>query len=498
MKKEVVVAAVVTTAAAVVGAALLARHWKRRSERRLRHAQRILRKFATDCATPVAKLWHIANELTSEMQRALAVDITDGDSRPPLPMFVSYLAPLPSGEEKGTYYGIYLRGTNFVMLRAKLDGKNEPVSELQRQEVQIPSSVMADTNSSKELIDFISLELAKFVSIHAKEGEARSREHKLGFTVSFPADQAAAFTSTINFESKDLSVDATVGRELRDQINKSLEKNSLNMQVFALVDDTIGNLAGGRYYSKESVAAVTLGMATDVSYIESPQQASKLLAQQQNSSETVVNMQWGNYTSSHLPLTEFDVSLDVESTNPGHRIFEKLISGMYLGEVVRRVLLKMARETALFGDCVPPKLAIPYLLKSPDMAAMHQDTSEDYEVVTEKLKEVFEINDSSPMAREIVAEVCDIVVERGARLVGAGIVGIVKKQGRLANKRSVITMEGGLYEHYRIFRNYLHSSVWEMLGSELSDNVIIEHSHGGSGAGSIFLAAAQTQYTAQH
>ncbi|XP_075492782.1 putative hexokinase-like 2 protein isoform X2 [Primulina tabacum] len=498
MKKEVVVAAAVTTAAAVVGAALLARHWKHRSERRLRHAQRILRKFATDCATPVAKLWHIANELASEMQRALAVDITDGDSRPPLPLFVSYQAPLPSGDEKGTYYGIYLRGTNFVMLRAKLDGKNEPVSELQRQEVQIPSSVMADANSSKELLDFISLELAKFVSIHAKEGEARSREHKLGFTVSFPADQAAAFTSTINFESKDLSVDATVGRELRDQINKSLEKNGLNMQVFALVDDTIGNLAGGRYYSKESVAAVTLGMATDVSYIESPQQASKLLAQQPNSSETVVNMQWGNYTSSHLPLTEFDVSLDVESTNPGHRIFEKLISGMYLGEIVRRVLLKMARETALFGDCVPPKLAIPYLLKSPDMAAMHQDTSEDYEVVTEKLKEVFEINDSSPMAREIVAEVCDIVVERGARLVGAGIVGIVKKQGRLANKRSVITMEGGLYEHYRIFGNYLHSSVWEMLGSELSDNVIIEHSHGGSGAGSIFLAAAQTQYTAQH
>ncbi|KZV57800.1 Hexokinase-like 3 [Dorcoceras hygrometricum] len=235
-------------------------------------------------------------------------------------------------EEKGTYYGINLRGTDFLMLRAKLNGKNEPVSDLQRQEVQIRSSLMADANSSK------------------------------------------------------------VGRELRDQINKSLEDNNLNMQVFALVGDTIGNLAGGRYYSKESVAAVTLGMATDVSYIESPQQASKLLAQSPpDSSETVVNMQWGNYKSSHLPLTEFDASLDAESTNPGHRIFEKLISGMYLGEIVRRVLLKMARESALFGDSVPPKLAIPYLLKSPDMAAMHQDTSEDYEVVNEKLKEVFEV-----------------------------------------------------------------------------------------------------------
>ena len=97
------------------------------------------------------------------------------------------------------------------------------------------------------------------------------------------------------------------------------------------------------------------------------------------------------------------------------------------------------------------------------------------------------------MEREIVAEICDTVAERGARLVGAGIVGIVKKLGRIANKKSIITIQGGLYEHYRIFRNYLHSSVWEMLGSDLSDNVIIEHPHGGSGAGAIFLAASQTQ-----
>lgn len=95
------------------------------------------------------------------------------------------------------------------------------------------------------------------------------------------------------------------------------------------------------------------------------------------------------------------------------------------------------------------------------------------------------------MARELVAEVCDVVAERGARLVGAGIVGIVKKLGRLSNRISIITVEGGVYEHYRVFRNYLHSSVWEMLGNERSDNVIIEHSHGGSGASSIFIAASQ-------
>lgn len=95
------------------------------------------------------------------------------------------------------------------------------------------------------------------------------------------------------------------------------------------------------------------------------------------------------------------------------------------------------------------------------------------------------------MARKVVAEVCDIVAERGARLAGAGIVGIIKKLGRVENK-SIVNVEGGLYEHYQVFRNYLHSSLWEMLGNDQSDSVILEHSHGGSGAGALFLASCQT------
>ncbi|KAF7802351.1 putative hexokinase-like 2 protein [Senna tora] len=38
------------------------------------------------------------------------------------------------------------------------------------------------------------------------------------------------------------------------------------------------------------------------------------------------------------------------------------------------------------------------------------------------------------MAREVVAEVCDIVVERGDGLAAAGIVGIMKKLGRIENR----------------------------------------------------------------
>ena len=40
------------------------------------------------------------------------------------------------------------------------------------------------------------------------------------------------------------------------------------------------------------------------------------------------------------------------------QIFEKMISGLYLGDIVRKVLLKLAVEANLFGPEVPPKLRV--------------------------------------------------------------------------------------------------------------------------------------------
>ena len=31
-------------------------------------------------------------------------------------------------------------------------------------------------------------------------------------------------------------------------------------------------------------------------------------------------MEWGNFRSSHLPLTEYDQALDAESLNPGEQV----------------------------------------------------------------------------------------------------------------------------------------------------------------------------------
>ncbi|KAI9160779.1 hypothetical protein LWI28_011510 [Acer negundo] len=42
-----------------------------------------------------------------------------------------------------------------------------------------------------------------------------------------------------------------------------------------------------------------------------------------NVSVLVINMEWGNFRSSHLPLTEYDHALDADSLNPGEQEFKK-------------------------------------------------------------------------------------------------------------------------------------------------------------------------------
>lgn len=102
----------------------------------------------------------------------------------------------------------------------------------------------------------------------------------------------------------------------------------------------------------------------------------------------------------------------------------------------------------------------------------------------------------------IVVEVCDAIAKRGARLAAAGILGILKKMGRdtVVGKESgeiqktVIAMDGGLYEHYTAFSKCLEDTLEELLGKEVSNCVDIVHANDGSGIGAALLAASHSQY----
>ncbi|KAJ6815976.1 hexokinase-2-like [Iris pallida] len=493
MGKVAVGAAVVCAATACAVAAVVVRQ-RMRSTSKWARAEAILRELEDKCSTPIGKLRQVADAMTVEMHAGLA---SEGGSK--LKMLISYVDNLPTGNEKGLFYALDLGGTNFRVLRVQLGGKEGRVVKQEAEEVSIPPHLMV--GSSHELFDFIAAELAKFV---ASEGEnyhlSFGRQRELGFTFSFPVRQTSIASGTLIKWTKGFSIEDTVGEDVVGELTKAMERQGLDMRVTALVNDTIGTLAGGRYYDSDVVIAVILGTGTNAAYVERAQSIPKWHGLLPKSGEMVINMEWGNFRSSHLPLTEYDQALDVESLNPGEQIFEKLISGMYLGDIVRRVLWKMAEEAAFFGDTVPPKLEVPFILRTPVMSAMHHDTSTDLRVVGTKLKEIFGISNTSLRTRKAVVEVCDIIARRGARLAAAGMVGILKKQGRDApasageKQRTVIAMDGGLYEHYTIFSKCLESTLSEMLGEEVSKNIVVTHANDGSGIGASLLAASHSQY----
>ncbi|KAK8678748.1 hypothetical protein V6N13_144234 [Hibiscus sabdariffa] len=137
--------------------------------------------------------------------------------------------------------------------------------------------------------------------------------------------------------------------------------------------------------------------------------------------------------------------------------------------------------------------------RTPVMSAMHRDTSPDLKVVASNLKDVLEISSTSLKMRKVIVELCNIVATRGARLSAAGVLGILKKMGRDTIKagekqKTVIAMDGGLYEHYSEYRNCFENTLNELLGEEVSQTVVIEHSNDGSGIGAALLAASHSQY----
>ncbi|KAL4339576.1 hypothetical protein GQ457_08G000450 [Hibiscus cannabinus] len=479
-------------AAVVCAAALVVRH-RMKSSGKWAQALSILREFEEKCGTPISKLKQVADAMTVEMHAGLA---SEGGSK--LKMIISYVDNLPTGDEKGLFYALDLGGTNFRVLRVHLGGKEHRVVKQEFEEVSIPPHLM--TGSSDALFDFIASALAKFVATESDGLHfSPDRQRELGFTFSFPVRQTSISSGTLIKWTKGFSIDDTVGQDVVGELTKAMERVGLDMRVTALVNDTIGTLAGGRYYNPDVVAAVILGTGTNAAYVERAHAIPKWHGLLPKSGDMVINMEWGNFRSSHLPLTEYDEALDAESLNPGEQIFEKIISGMYLGEIVRRVLLKMAEEAAFFGDTVPAKLKIPFILRTPHMSAMHHDTSPDLKIVATKLKDILEISNSSLKMRKVIVELCDIVASRGARLSAAGIVGILKKTGRDAVKdgekqKSVVSLDGGLYEHYTKFRTCMEDTLVEMLG-DVSNNIVIEHSNDGSGIGAALLAASHSQYT---
>ena len=71
-----------------------------------------------------------------------------------------------------------------------------------------------------------------------------------------------------------------------------------------------------------------------------------------NDGQVIINCEWGAFgDDGGLPCTKFDDILDKDSANQGKQRYEKMISGMYLGELFRITLVELMHTGSLFDGC---------------------------------------------------------------------------------------------------------------------------------------------------
>ncbi|KAK1278599.1 Hexokinase-3 [Acorus gramineus] len=452
-------------ATCAIAAVLVGRRAK--SRRRWERVVGVLREFEEGCSTPLARLRQVVDAMAVEMHAGLA---SDGGSK--LKMLLTFVDSLPDGDEKGIYYALDLGGTNFRVLRVQLGGKVSGILQRQVESQPIPQELM--TSTSEELFHFIAMTLKDFVEREGNDSESPpDKRRELGFTFSFPVRQTSVSSGVLIKWTKGFAIDDTVGRDVTECLEEAMMRRGLNMRVAALVNDTVGTLALGHYHDEDTVAAVVLGTGTNACYVER--------------ADAIIKCQG-------------------LLTNSGGMGFEKMISGMYLGDIARRVILRVAQESDIFGDITSSRIHEPFVLRTPMMAAMHEDDSPDLREVERVFRETLQITNIPLKARRLVVRVCDMVTRRAARLAAAGIVGILRKIGRdgraaaggrrtessSSARRTVIAIEGRLYVDYSMFQEYLKEAMVEILGEDVAQNVFLRISIDGSGVGAALLATSHS------
>lgn len=204
----------------------------------------------------------------------------------------------------------------------------------------------------------------------------------------------------------------------------------------------------------------------------------------------VVNMEWGAFDKERrvLPLTIFDNKLDRESINPHEQLFEKMISGMYLGEIARNAIVRYIDMRVLFSGTSSPELNRQWAFETSYMSSIVVDETPDLEEIRHILEETLQVPSTNLGDRQIVKQLCIAVGRRAARLSACGIAGVLAQTHKELKKDTVIAIDGSVYEFFPNFENYMIETLEELFGVEVTKHIKFGLARDGSGFGAAMIA----------
>jgi hexokinase len=183
------------------------------------------------------------------------------------------------------------------------------------------------------------------------------RSRNVGFCFSYPIEMSPSKDGRVLYFSKEIKAPEVVGRMIGEGLGQALRQLGVPQKKhFVLLNDTVATLLAGRADTSgrrfDTYIGFILGTGTNTSYVERNANILKAADVDPGGSQ-IVNIESGAFGKA--PRGEIDKQLDAASAGPGINIFEKMISGAYLGPLCQATALSAAKA-GLFSKALAGRL----------------------------------------------------------------------------------------------------------------------------------------------
>ncbi|TYJ57207.1 hypothetical protein B9479_002122 [Cryptococcus floricola] len=460
-----------------------------------------------DIAKQVEPYFHLTEDRLRTITKFFIMEMEEGLANygKDVAMIPAFVTGVPDGTEQGAFLALDLGGTNLRVCLILLQGNNS--FKIKQQKYKVSDALK--TGEARILFDYIAESVDAFLtdidSNHDDIDIPANEPMHLGFTFSFPVEQTAIDAGKLLTWTKGFETKNAIGHDVVRLLQDAFDRKHIHVKCSALVNDTVGTLLSRSYQSGPALIGAIFGTGTNGAYIHKTRDISKMgeekIAESEKGGEhageyMVVNTEWGAFDNKRrcLPVSIYDNKLDRQSINPRKQAFEKMISGMYLGEITRNILLHMIDLSLLFGGNSTKILNKHEGFDAAFVSGIEAAKSdEDVKKVIHSILKV-PTNTISYEDITIVKWAVKLVADRACQLSAVALAAVIQHTGNdktvegEENKKIDIGVDGSVAEFVPRFNERLLETITLLLGKETAERVSIGLAKDGSGVGAALTA----------
>lgn len=182
------------------------------------------------------------------------------------------------------------------------------------------------------------------------------KSNKVGFCFSYPTEIFPTKDGKLLRFVKEIKAPRVEGQMIGENLKSALTRKGVGEKNMVILNDTVATLLSGIGYKGrefDSFIGFILGTGSNTCYIESNKNITKCKDLPQERTQ-IINMESGQFAKG--PRGRIDKLYNESTVNPNYSLFEKMVSGAYLGGLCSKTV-RRAGEKELFSEQVNEKLS---------------------------------------------------------------------------------------------------------------------------------------------